>query len=401
MAKEVPKPAPLDPAVNDPTIQGLVDTIIRQALRDRASDIHLEPTDDGLLVRFRVDGLLRRVETIPSSIAGHVITRVKIMGDLDISEKRVPQDGRRTGIFDGRNVDLRISTAPLLHGEKAVIRLLPQDSACASIIELGFSPEGMMAYSEFLKHSQGLILITGPTGSGKTSTLYASLAERQDETLNVVTIEDPIEYRLSGINQMQVNLKAKLSFASGLRAILRQDPDIVMVGEIRDTETAGIVFQSALTGHLVLSTLHTNDSVSAVTRLLDLGVEPYLIASATLGIVAQRLVRRICIHCHEKYTPEPAVLSALKLSSEDIPEVLARGRGCPQCFETGYRGREAIFEILPITDELRDGILAQLPEQELKRIALSQGMEPLARSGVQKVLDGITTPEELLRVVRR
>jgi type II secretory ATPase GspE/PulE/Tfp pilus assembly ATPase PilB-like protein len=386
------KPTALDPASSDATIQSLVDTIIRQALNDRASDIHLEPTEAGLVVRFRVDGLLRRVETIPSSLAGLVVTRVKIMGDLDIAEKRVPQDGRVAGTFDAQKVDMRISTAPMLHGEKAVIRLLPQVGSFTQIHELGFAPEGLGTYMDFLKHAQGLILITGPTGSGKTSTLYASLLQKRDETLNVVTIEDPIEYQLASINKMQVNLKAKLTFASGLRSILRQDPDIVMVGEIRDTETAGIVFQSALTGHLVLTTLHTNDSIAAVTRLMDLGIEPYLISSATLGIVAQRLIRRICLACKESYVPDPATLQDLALSPMDAPATFARGRGCKACYMTGYRGREAIFEVLSVTEELRAGILARKPEQELRRLALSQGMVPLAQAGLQKVCEGITKP---------
>lgn len=395
-----PKPV-LDGTPNDATIQGLVDTIIRQALRERASDVHLEPLESGLRVRFRTDGLLRQVELIPATLAGLVVTRVKVMGNLDIAEKRVPQDGRRAVELDGRKVDLRISTAPMLHGEKAVIRLLPKDSSFASIQDLGFSPEKLGDYQGFLEHAQGLILITGPTGSGKTSTLYASLLRKRDDTINLVTIEDPIEYQLSGINQMQVNLKAKMTFANGLRAILRQDPDIVMVGEIRDAETAGIVFQSALTGHLVFSTLHTNDSIAAVTRLMDLGVEPYLISSATIGIVAQRLVRRVCPACKELYAPDPTVIEDLRIQVQDSrPASFARGRGCPDCFGTGYRGREAIFEILRITDELRDGILSKTHEQELRKVALAQGLEPLAQAGIRKVLDGITTPEELLRVIK-
>ncbi|MBU6428476.1 MAG: GspE/PulE family protein [Cyanobacteria bacterium REEB65] len=396
----VTQPLHTDPTLPDASVQALVDTIIRQALRDRASDIHLEPTGDGLIVRFRIDGLLRRIEHMPAHLAGVVVTRVKVMGDLDISERRAPQDGRRTGTFDGRKVDLRISTIPVLQGEKAVIRLLPQDTSFDDMEVLGFAPEAMRKYQTFLQHAQGLILITGPTGSGKTSTLYASLLQKRHETLNIVTIEDPIEYQLFGINQMQVHHKARLTFASGLRAILRQDPDIVMVGEIRDPETASIVFQSALTGHLVFSTMHTNDSVSAITRLLDLGVEPYLIGSALVGIAAQRLIRRICAHCREDYEPAATELESLRLEVLDLPGKLARGRGCPACFGTGYQGREAIFEILPLTDELREGILCRASEQDLRRMALSQGMEPLSKAGLRKVLEGTTTPSELLRVVR-
>ncbi len=391
---------PLD---DEQTISQLVDAILQQALRDRASDVHLEPTKADLVVRFRVDGLLRQISLIPESLKGPVLSRIKIMGDLDIGERRVPQDGRRAMTIVDENgtaqdVDLRISTLPTLHGEKIVIRLLPQTQEQVTLARLGFDPGALARYEGFIQRAQGLILITGPTGSGKTSTLYASLLQVQNPSLNVVTIEDPIEYQLAGINQVQVHPKAGLTFASGLRSILRQDPDVIMVGEIRDLETANTVFQAALTGHLVLSTVHTNDSAAAVTRLVDMGIEPYLMASATLGVVAQRLVRLVCQECRVPYRPDPALLGQLGLAPDE-PGDFARGVGCAHCYQSGYRGREAIVEVLAITPGVRDQIHERVPEPEIRRLALSEGMISLTDAGIAKAKAGRTTIEELVRVV--
>lgn len=391
------------PVDDEQTISQLVDAILQQALRDRASDVHLEPTRTDLLVRFRVDGLLRQISVIPESLKGLVLSRIKIMGDLDIGERRVPQDGRRAMTIVDENgidqaVDLRLSTLPTLHGEKIVIRLLPQTQERITLGQLGFDAAAMNRYERFIQRAQGLILITGPTGSGKTSTLYASLMQVQNPTLNVVTIEDPIEYQLQGINQVQVHPKAGLTFASGLRSILRQDPDVIMVGEIRDLETANTVFQAALTGHLVLSTVHTNDSAAAVTRLVDMGIEPFLLASATLGVVAQRLVRLICPECRVPDRPDPALLAQLGLSPDE-PGDFARGAGCAHCFQTGYRGREAIVEVLAISPGLRDLIHDRAPEPEIRRQALKEGMVSLTDAGIAKAKAGRTTIEELVRVV--
>jgi type IV pilus assembly protein PilB len=392
--------APLD---DDQTISQLVDAILQQALRDRASDVHLEPTRTDLIVRFRVDGLLRQISAIPESLKGVVLSRIKIMGDLDIGERRVPQDGRRAMTIADENgqeqaVDLRISTLPTLHGEKIVIRLLPQTQERITLAKLGFDAGALARYETFIQRAQGLILITGPTGSGKTSTLYASLMQVQDPSLNVVTIEDPIEYQLQGINQVQVHPKAGLTFASGLRSILRQDPDVIMVGEIRDLETASTVFQSALTGHLVLSTVHTNDSVAAVTRLVDMGIEPYLLASATLGVVAQRLVRLVCQECRQPHRPDPALLEQLGLRPDE-PGDFAKGAGCAHCYQTGYRGREAIVEVMAVSAGIRDLIHERAPEPEIRRLALSEGMISLTDAGIAKAKAGLTTIDELVRVV--
>jgi len=390
-----------EPIINDRIIENLVDAILTQALNSRASDIHLEPRKNDLLVRFRIDGLLRNVETIPKDYKGVIISRVKIMANLDIAEKRVPQDGRTTikiGEKMGQDVDLRISTLPVMHGEKIVIRLLPQNQDALTLEQLGFNTWGIELYRNFLDKAQGLILITGPTGSGKTSTLYSSLLRVKDETLNIITVEDPIEYQLEDINQIQVHPKAGLTFASGLRSILRQDPDIIMVGEIRDAETANIVFQSALTGHLVFSTLHTNDTVSAVTRLIDMGVEPYLISSAVIGIIAQRLVRLVCNNCKEEYIPDKAILELLDLK-QDREYKFVKSKGCANCFNTGYFGREGVFEILPVTEPIKELIHNRAKETEIRNKAKEEGLQTLKESAIEKLLQGLTTVDELVRVI--
>ncbi len=382
---------------DESTVSALVEDIITQALMDRASDIHLEPVAEGVIIRFRIDGLLRHIDTIPKHLKNQVTSHVKVLADLDIAERRVPQDGRVTKTLLGNKVDLRVSTLPVYHGEKVVVRLLPQNKSLVNLEDTGFSSDALEVYKTFLDRSQGLIMLTGPTGSGKTSTLYASLNRLRRVTHNIVTIEDPVEYLLEGINQVQVHTKAGLTFAGGLRSILRQDPDIIMVGEIRDRETSQIVFQSALTGHLVLSTLHTNDTVSAITRLVDMGVEHFLIGSALIGVVAQRLVRKICPHCQESYVPEASVVALIKLPVGEYS--FKRGKGCQHCGDTGYFGREAIIEIFPITHEIQAMIHERMSEQKIRDYAISKGMKTLAQAATDKVLEGKTTVEELMRVV--
>lgn len=387
-------------ATDEGAIANDVRTLMSEALRQRASDIHFEPTTKGLIVRFRVDGILRDVCRYFSTVQDLrkvVIARIKIIADLNIAEQRQPQDGRVTEILDGQRVDLRVSTLPTLHGEKCVIRILPHENQFSSLQDLGMPKGRLSAYEEWLSRSQGMILITGPTGSGKTSTLYTSLAKLVDTTKNVVTVEDPVEYQLARVNQVQVNVKAGLTFSAGLRSILRQDPDIVMIGEIRDRETAEIAIQAALTGHLVLSTLHTNDAASTIVRLIDMGIEPYLIASALIGVVAQRLVRRVC-SCHEIYKPGAEELELLHLTSS-TEEQFARAVGCAKCNELGYAGREGVFEIMPVNDKIRSLIQEKPKLDDIKAELLRIGVPTLAHAGVQKVRKRKTTLEELLRVV--
>ncbi len=384
-------------------ISAQLQQLLNEALKSRASDIHLESQESGLRVRFRIDGLLRDMGSFPVAESKVMISRVKVLAELDIANHRSPQDGRVTQEINGQAVDLRVSTLPCLHGEKAVLRLLPKNNTFQALDELGLDNDDMLLYRRWLGRAQGLILITGPTGSGKTSTLYTSLREILDPARNVVTIEDPIEYQLPGINQVQVHPKAGLTFANGLRSILRQDPDIIMVGEIRDYETAQTVFQAAMTGHLVLSTLHTNDAPGAVSRLLDMEVEPYLIAGALVGVVAQRLVRRVCQHCGTDYAPAGTDLQRLKLNAH--PEYAAdnyrwkRASGCKHCFGSGYYGREGIFEVMEVDDELRSLIHERAPHNEQQNYLRARNVRSLAEAGIAKVMEGCTTIEELLRVV--
>jgi type II secretory ATPase GspE/PulE/Tfp pilus assembly ATPase PilB-like protein len=384
-------------------ISSILQSLLNDALKCRASDIHLESQEDRLRVRFRIDGLLREMGSFPAAESKQILSRVKVLADLDIANHRTPQDGRVTQQINGQMVDLRVSTLPCLHGEKAVLRLLPKNNTFKELEQLGFNDRDLTVYRSWLSRAQGLILITGPTGSGKTSTLYTSLREIVDERRNVVTIEDPIEYQLADINQVQVNPRAGLTFANGLRSILRQDPDIIMVGEIRDYETAQTVFQAAMTGHLVLSTLHTNDAPNAVSRLLDMGIEPYLIAGALVGVIAQRLVRRVCRHCSVDYTPDGTDLQRLRL--EGHPECLhigyqwQRAVGCRECFSSGYFGREGIFEVMAVDDGLRGLIHARAPQADLEAYLRVRNVPSLAEAGIAKVMEGSTTIEELLRVV--
>ncbi|OIQ10973.1 GspE/PulE family protein [Neomoorella thermoacetica] len=373
----------------------LVNSFIQQAIQTRASDIHIEPQEGEVRVRLRVDGLLRELTRLPLGVLSSLISRIKIMAGMDIAEKRLPQDGRFQFTLGKRSVDLRVSSLPTVYGEKIVLRLLDQEAMLLPLDDLGFLPAIKERFESLIHSSYGMLLITGPTGSGKTTTLYATLNILSSPEKNIITIEDPVEYLLPGINQVRVNPKAGLTFASGLRSILRQDPDIIMVGEIRDRETADIAVRAATTGHLVLTTLHTNDAAGAVTRLLDMGVEGYLVNSSLIGVVAQRLVRRICPHCREMYEPEPGSPERAWLPGA---ERLWRGRGCENCHYTGYANRTAIQEVLVMNEELRRLVAAKAPATALKEAAVAGGMVPLIDDGLEKARQGITTVSEVLRV---
>lgn len=377
----------------------LTNALLADAVRGRATDVHIEPQPTDVEVRYRVDGLLREVMTLPKHIQGLVVSRLKIMAGMDIAERRRPQDGRTRILVDGREVDTRVSTIPTLSGEKVVIRLLYKSEEKSSLEALGLEAEQLETLRQHLMLSQGLIVFTGPTGSGKTSTMYAGLSQMPITEKNMVTLEDPIEYQITGVNQVQVDEKVGITFSRGLRSFLRQDPDVIMVGEIRDLETAQIVLQSSLTGHLVLSSLHTNDAPSAITRLVDIGVEPFLIASALSLVVAQRLVRVICPHCREQAPIAERTLKLLGLTESDIAGMsLEKGVGCEECGYTGYLGRTGIYEVLPITAQLREQISTQVSDGVIGEAARAGGVVSLREAGLKKVRDGITTLEEVLRV---
>ena len=380
-----------------PAVQ-LINEILMLAVRGRASDIHFEPFKDRMRVRLRVDGVLKTVREIPKSRIPAVVSRLKIMANLDIAEKRLPQDGRIMVKAGGKEIDIRVSTLPTYFGERVVLRLLMKESILYSTKELGLLPEDYRKFMKLIGSPHGIILVTGPTGSGKTTTLYAALSEINREEINVITVEDPVEYQLDGISQVQVKPEIGLTFANALRSILRQDPDVIMVGEIRDTETAEIAIQSALTGHLVFSTLHTNDAPSSITRLTDMGIEPFLVASSVIGVVAQRLVRKVCPYCKELYTPTDEEKRELGLT--EFNGKFARGRGCEHCLGTGYLGRTAIYEILTVDKEVKRLILERRDSDEIKERAVKRGMKTLKMDGAVKVAMGITTPEEVLRVAR-
>jgi len=378
----------------------LTNWLLHRASEERASDIHIEPQDKHLLVRFRIDGLLHEVQKLPKWTQGAVVSRIKVLANLDIAEKRQPQDGRLMVEIRGRRVDMRVSTLPTTHGEKVVIRVIDQQRLRMEISEIGFLPDTLEQTKRFLDRPQGILLVTGPTGSGKSTLLYAALRHVQHETKNIVTVEDPVEYQIAGINQVQVDEKGKKTFPNALRAILRQDPDIIMIGEIRDPETAQIAFRASVTGHLVLTTVHTNDAASAVTRLIDLGLEPFMVASSLIGVVSMRLVRTLCPRCRETYEVSAANLS--RLGVREIGEgtvTLSRGRGCPHCRDTGYLGRTGIFEVLDVNEAVRGLIGARAPDSVIREAAIEAGMRTIGEDGLQKVMTGRTTLEEVTRVI--
>jgi general secretion pathway protein E len=392
----------LDVANKAPIIK-LVNTILFQALKLRASDVHFHPYADRMQSRFRIDGILYDMDPIPRKAQDAIISRIKVMGKMDIAERRLPQDGRATIRIGDGEVDVRISSIPTTHGERIVMRLLDKTAKVFRLEEIGLSARNLELIQEYLDYSHGIILVTGPTGSGKTTTLYAAMAEVDTTQKNVLTIEDPVEYSLPGVSQVQVNVKKGLTFAAGLRSFLRQDPDVMMVGEIRDLETAEVAIRAALTGHLVFSTVHTNDAPSTVTRMVDQGVEPYLVASSIVLVIAQRLVRTICKHCHTyaPVTPEwAAKLKKIGLSPEQMGGRVAFGRGCDECFQSGYAGRTAIYEFLPVDEVLRTQIMEGATATQMKKSAVERGMITLREDGRQKVLSGVTTADEVLRVTQ-
>ena len=380
--------------VNNAPVVRLIDSLILQAAESKVSDIHIEPEEEKVRIRYRIDGDLLEHMTLKKASLSALITRIKIMGNMDIAENRIPQDGRVELDFQGRQIDLRISVMPTVHGEKVVMRLLDRSNKVLTVEELGMSPYNVERFRKITKVPHGIVLVTGPTGSGKSTTLYATLMKLNDIKKNIITVEDPVEYRLNGINQTQVNNKAGLTFAGCLRAILRQDPDVIMLGEIRDGETAEIAVRASITGHVVLSTLHTNDTASTVSRLVDMGIEPYLVASSLVGIVAQRLVKKICTNCKVEYPisdHEARLLGTGKIN-------LHKGEGCNLCNHTGYRGRTAIYEILPVTRAIRDMIDKGDNSEALKDKAIQDGMTTLFMSCLELVIDGVTTAEELFRM---
>ncbi|MDO8603303.1 MAG: type II secretion system ATPase GspE [Candidatus Omnitrophota bacterium] len=375
----------------------LVNMIIMQAVKDKASDIHIEPEETRLAVRFRIDGILHEMFSPPKHLEPALMSRIKVLSKMDIAEKRKPQDGRFNMKAMDRDIDLRVSSFPTIYGENIVIRILDRGSILLGLDKVGFSGEAQKEFEKFIKYPHGIILVTGPTGSGKTTTLYSALSTIDSEEKNVITIEDPVEYHLGRIRQSQVNPKAGLTFATGLRSILRQDPDIIMVGEIRDKETAEISVQAALTGHLVFSTLHTNDAAGALSRLIDMGIEPFLISSSILGILAQRLVRKICDKCKEEYIPSEDILKGFGIGQKKI---FFKGKGCSVCKNTGYSGRIGIFELLIVNDKIRKLIVDKASSDVIKKTAVDIGMKTLREDGLDKVLKGITTSEEVIKATQ-
>lgn len=384
---------------NQPPVIRFVNLLIREAYDTRASDIHLEATREGLRVRLRVDGVLAELPSPPRGLNAAVVSRIKLLAELDIAERRAPQDGRIRVRLEARELDLRVSTVPTLYGESLVLRLLDRGGRPVTLTELGMAPSTLEQFERLAQRAHGIVLATGPTGSGKTTTLYAALGLRDPSTEKIITVEDPVEYHLGGITQVPVHTKAGVTFGGALRSILRQDPDVLMVGEMRDTETAGIAVQAAMTGHLVFSTVHTNDAVSALARLADLQVEPYMIAAAVEGVLAQRLVRRVCPECRERYRPEPRSIALLAGKPVGVM-TLERGRGCQSCRHTGYHGRTGLYELLLMNDELRQHLLGEPNIVALRDAARAQGMRTLREDGWDKVQAGITTVEEVLRVVQ-
>jgi general secretion pathway protein E len=390
-----------DLASEAPVIR-LVNLIISHALERRASDIHIEPFENRLIVRYRIDGVLHETESPPRRLSAAVISRIKIMANLDIAERRLPQDGRIKLRIQGKEIDLRVSTVPTMHGESVVMRILDKGGVALNFDSLGFDADNLKIFIDILEQPHGIILVTGPTGSGKTTTLYTALDRLNRADIKILTVEDPVEYQMPGINQIQVKPQINLSFANALRSIVRQDPDVIMIGEIRDLETAQIAVQSALTGHMVLSTVHTNDAASTVNRLLDMGVEDYLLTSTINGILAQRLVRTLCTHCRKPYHALPEVVDQMNLRkfSDGDQVTLYHPVGCEHCAGTGYRGRVSILEMLPMTDALRSLVMRHATSGEMREQAVKDGMETMYENGLKKAVQGITTIEEVLRVTR-
>lgn len=378
----------------------IVEQILRDAVRSRASDVHIEPRGEDVAVRFRVDGKLQVITTLPADMHRYVLSRIKILAGEDIAETRIPQDGRFATVVDDRPIDLRVSTLPTFWGEKAVMRILDKSRTLVSLTQLGFLPDMLKVYEQLINMPQGMLLVTGPTGSGKTTTLYASLHSVNDETKNITTVEDPIEYEVMGLNQVQVNPSIDMTFASALRSILRQDPDVILVGEMRDQETAEMGFRASLTGHLVLSTLHTNDAPSAAIRLADMGIAPYLVASSLIGILAQRLVRQLCTHCRMESEPTTTEIERLQLSAEQAGRIrFHRSRGCTHCRNTGFSGRIALYELMTINGEIREAIACGANSSQLRQVALKNGMKSLKFDGLSKIHQGTTSASEVISVL--
>jgi general secretion pathway protein E len=402
MATDLDEPRDLLESDDEAPIIRLVNSLLFQAAKDRASDIHIEPFERDLTVRFRIDGILYDIISPPKRFQPVIISRVKIMAGLNIAEKRLPQDGRIRIRLAGKDIDIRVSIVPTSFGERVVMRLLDKATTVLQLEELGLAGMKLELVHKLIKQSHGILLVTGPTGSGKTTTLYAALSKINTIDKNIITIEDPVEYQLHGIGQIQVNPKIELTFASGLRSILRQDPDVIMVGEIRDLETAEIAIQSALTGHLVFSTLHTNDSFGSITRLLDMGIEPFLVSSSVIAVMAQRLVRRLCSSCRAPYQPTREELEELGITPQRMlgKTVYKPGEGCAQCKRTGYRGRTGIHELLVVDDEVRTLIMKSADAATIRRAATARGMNTLREDGADKVVEGLTSIEEILRVTQ-
>jgi type IV pilus assembly protein PilB len=383
----------------DAPVIKIVNYLVIQAIQMKASDIHIEPEEKLLNVRYRIDGMLHRQTSLPKDLAPAVLSRLKIMSGLDIAEKRLPQDGRILMKVGAKNVDFRVSSCPTVHGENIVLRILDKSGVLLGLASLGFPPKEFTLFKDVISSPYGIVLVTGPTGSGKTTTLYSALQILNKEDVNIMSVEDPVEYQFPGIRQVQVNTKAGLNFATALRSFLRQDPDIVMVGEIRDKETAEIAIQAALTGHLVFSTLHTNDSSSSFTRLIDMGIEPFLVSSSVLGILAQRLVRRVCEKCKDMYVPSDEILKSLGLEKNAVKDVkFAKGKGCKICSDSGYKGRIGIYELLKVTPAIQELILKRASAEEIRAVALQQGLTSLRRAVMDKLIAGLTSVEEVFRV---
>lgn len=381
----------------DSSVIRLLNMILKEAIQQGASDIHFEPLESELAVRYRIDGVLQFRHSPPPSLARQLITRVKVMAKMDIAEQRLPQDGRIKLSMGGRQIDFRVSTIPIVYGERIVLRILDKSNVVLGLNKIGMGEEVLKEFKKYIQQNQGIVLVTGPTGSGKTTTLYSAINEIHSQEINVMTIEDPVEYKLPGIAQIGVNPRIDLTFAKGLRHILRQDPDVIMIGEIRDRETAEIAIQSSLTGHLVLSTLHTNDAPSALTRLVDMGIEPYLLSSSVLAVLAQRLVRRICETCKESYHPSQEELNGLEIKAEK----LFRGKGCEECFHSGYRGRIGIYELMAVTGEIKKQLLNSADASALQKTAAREGMATLRSQGGLLAKEGLTTTAEVFRVTRQ